>query len=114
MIFSDIYNRIHNELLNRNKHKYAVSHTGRHADVSHQPPHRPLDEPFPPWRRRVVVLSRHFAGALVYLFGFRIHLKGRDNLRKAYDTGREAARDGGRLLPESLKAVSPNTPSRRV
>ena len=50
-------------------------------------PCRPLDQPFPPWRRRLVVLGSKCAGAVLLAIGCRVRVKGWDNIEKGRAVG---------------------------
>ncbi|CAL8471402.1 g10944 [Coccomyxa elongata] len=47
----------------------------------------PLEEPMPPWRRKVVTASANCAGFVLLMLGFRIRVKGWENVAKAKQLG---------------------------
>lgn len=49
--------------------------------------HRPLDQPFPPWRRQLVVLGSKCAGAVLLAIGCRVRVTGWDNVAKGRAAG---------------------------
>ncbi|KAK9839254.1 hypothetical protein WJX81_004479 [Elliptochloris bilobata] len=47
----------------------------------------PLDQPFPPWRRNLVVLGSKFAGAILLAIGCRVRVRGWENVVKGRAAG---------------------------
>ncbi|GLI63753.1 hypothetical protein VaNZ11_006826 [Volvox africanus] len=47
----------------------------------------PLEKPLPPWRRRVVLLSKELVLVTLWCLGFRIRVRGRENIKTAERLG---------------------------
>ena len=48
---------------------------------------RPLEEPMPAWRRRIVTVSANCAGFVMLMLGFRMRVRGLENHKKAKELG---------------------------
>ena len=48
---------------------------------------RPLEEPMPAWRRRIVTVSANCAGFVMLMLGFRVRVRGLENHKKAKELG---------------------------
>ncbi len=61
---------------------------------------RPLDIPFPPWRRRLVVLGSKCTGAVLLAIGCRVRVTGWENVEKGRAVG--AVRFAARTQLQSM------------
>lgn len=48
---------------------------------------RPIEEPFPAWRRKIVTASANCAGFVMAMLGFRWRVKGLENYAKGKQLG---------------------------
>lgn len=74
---------------------------------SHVTYFRPLEDPMPPWRRKIVTASANCAGFVLLMLGFRIRVKGWQNVANAKQLG--AVWSATCALCALCKACSPDS-----
>ena len=74
-------------------------------------PCRSLDEPMPPWRRRLVTISANFAGLVVLMLGFRTRISGYENYARGKELGAVRRLPASGPAPGSMHALHFPSPS---
>lgn len=67
--------------------RYASAAQASTADSLLDAGRRPLEEPMPAWRRKVVTTSANCAGFLMLMLGFRMRVRGYENFIEAKKIG---------------------------